>query len=217
MALKSLSSLDPLAGAALVGAVRDVVTLSSDAPASSRCAQLADNVTLDHAVRWRLRNLTPSPRDVDLLAASWRVGTQPAMVPDLVTWSNGGESFTENNRLRMAYAALLSEHPTGSSPRSMMPEVLDAAGSDAHLLVGDYEAAAQAFEHDIKAGIHPVEAWSGLAVALHGQSDQAAVPLTLRPELVRAVYERLAGNASLPPSPVELARWMVPLTANPAD
>jgi HEXXH motif-containing protein len=218
-ALSSLSSLTPPedASAALMTAVRDVATLSSDAPVAPRCAQLADDITLDHAVRWRLRNLTPSPRDVDLLAASWRAGTPPAMVSDLGTWSDGGESFTEDSRLSMAHATLLSEHPTGTSPKSTMAEVIDAASPDARLLVGDYEAAAHAFEYDITAEIHPAEAWSGLAVALHGQSDQAAAPLTLRPELVRAVYERVAINASLPPSPVELARWMAPLTANPAD
>lgn len=217
-ALDSLSSLGPLVdpGSPLVAALRDVATLSSHVAVSARYVELANGVTLDHAVRWRLRNLTPSTRDVDRLVSSWSAGTPPPKVSASTAWSNGCESFTEDTRLRMVYAALLDQDSRYAYP-GRMEEIADATGSDVHLVAGDYEAATRAFERDIKVGVHPVEAWSGLAVALHGQSDPVAAALALRPELVRAVYDRLADSALSPPSPVELARWMVPLVANLAD
>jgi HEXXH motif-containing protein len=217
-ALESLLRLGPHAGQALVAAVRDAATSSQDVPVSSRCARLADDVTLDHAVRWRLRNLTPADREVELLTASWRAGTPPPS-PQATSWSGNGESFAETALLRMAYTTLLHEDSSRTPAQEPIKELPHVTGSHGHLLSGDYRAAAAAYERDITAGVRPVEeAWAGLAVALHGQSELAAAPLNGRPELVRAVYERLAqaDDVKAAPSPADVARWMVPVAASQA-
>jgi HEXXH motif-containing protein len=209
-ALDSLSAPDRHVGGALVSAIQDVATLSRDTAVSARCARLADDITLDHAVRWRLRNQTPAHGDIELLAASWRAGGPPTSPRAAVISPGSRESFTENARLRLAYAMLLAEGGTRTRAREPVSEPSSTERSDVSLLSGDYGAAATAYQHDIRAGIKPVDAWAGLAVALHGQHEPAAVPLSLRPELVLAVYEGLATDATQAPSPVGIARWMLP-------
>ena len=204
-ALDALSRLSPLTDAStiLVEAVKDLAASSVSAPVSPRFSGLAEDVTLDHAVRWRLLNLKAADRDVDRLAACWRAGTPGSPPSNVMTWSEGTESFAEDARLRLIHARLLGDSP--GDPLSAGAASPSAA--DVHLVSGEYEAAAAAYDHDIRSTPSSAEAWAGLAVAARGTADEAAVALSLRPELVRAVYGRLADVSDAPP-PLEVARWM---------
>ncbi len=212
IALDTLSRLGSLTGAGriLVEAVKDLAVSSARAPVSPRFSRLAEDVTLDHALRWRLLNLKPAERDVDRLAACWRAGTPGSPPSNVMTWSEGAESFTEDARLRLVHARLLGDSPGGP----LSAGAASASAADVHLVSGEYQAAAAAYDHDIRTMPSSAEAWAGLAVASRGIADQAAVALSQRPELVRAVYGRLAGVPGAP-SPLEVARWMSQWVTSP--
>jgi HEXXH motif-containing protein len=214
--LNSLAQIRPLpdSRAAIVTAVRDVAAVTLDAPVPPYYAWLARDITLDHAVRWRLRNLRPSDHDVEALATLWLTGRSPEPSSGQVTFANAGESFTVDTRLRLIHGELLRNASHRNHSIQPPAEQMEASDSDIRLLSGDYGAAAAAYESDIKTGAQVPEAWAGLAVAARGRGDEAAGALISRPELVRAVYENLACKAATaPPAPLEVARWMRPLVA----
>jgi tetratricopeptide (TPR) repeat protein len=130
----------------------------------------------------------------------------------VANWSERDESFTEDARLRMAYAWLLNNRPVDV----FAPGLADTSRADLLLLRGEYEEAATAYDHDIRSTPHLAEAWAGLAVASRGKADQAAATLRQRPELVRAVYARLA-VASGTISPLDIARGIARSSIKPNE
>ncbi len=212
--LDSLSRLGPLTDASeiLVEVTKNIATSLADTAVPSYCARLAEDATLDHAVRWRLLNLRPADRDIDRLVACWKGGMPCPPPSSVANWSERDESFTEDARLRMAYAWLLNNRPVDV----FAPGLADTSRADLLLLRGEYEEAATAYDHDIRSTPHLAEAWAGLAVASRGKADQAAATLRQRPELVRAVYARLA-VASGTISPLDIARWIARSSIKPNE
>jgi HEXXH motif-containing protein len=208
-AAATLSSVDSSINGAIVAAVRKRAVSSREVQVPPAEAILAEDVTLDHAVRWRLRNLTLAERDVDLVAAAWRAGRRPIYPQVAEIRSDSAEAFVADARLSAAYAALRKESGGEITARSIGRRP-GLSNSDRLLISRDYPAAAASYLAEINAGMGSAEVWAGLAVAAHRLGGSAAPALTKCPELVRGVYGRLAGAVAETRtlSPLEIARWL---------
>jgi HEXXH motif-containing protein len=220
IAMAGLTNADARTGGQLLAAICDIATMSQDVPlpVPLKLARMSDDLTLDHAVRWRLRHYLPASSDIELLAGSWLAGKPPTSPLEPAISPGDAAAFAENYRLRLAYTMLLSKDDARVRDQQQagreLDEISGVTSADRLLLRPDYAAASASFETEIAAGMRPVEAWAGLAVALRGQAEPAAMPLIVRPDLIRAIYEKVASSGEAArPSPIEFARWMVPAVA----
>jgi HEXXH motif-containing protein len=170
-------------------------------------ARLARSAAADHRLGWRLRNVRPDATAVEALACAWRQGTPPPMgmtMRDSLT--DGGIALGESSRLSLLYLRLRDpgrltgpEHATGIER------------ADAELVRGNLAAAAAGYLECIRQEPRCTDPWAGLALAW-GDTRPA---LLHAPELVRAVYSRLAEADGQAPDLGMLAEWIAP--AAPAD
>jgi hypothetical protein len=163
---------------------------------------VAEDLVFDHLIRWRLRNLIPHDRDIERLAAAWRDNRPPPTVRRVTLAPDHRESFAEDARLRIAHRILLD-----SASRD---EVLSPR-ADLHLISGNYAAAAAAYQAEISTGAGSPESWAGLAVARRRLVKEDRDALILRPELVRAIHDRLSVISKQAPSPLDISRWFTPV------
>ena len=193
------------AGLSLLAAIATVVASWPDGPVDGYPAILADDLVADHLIRWRLRNLVLPDRDIARLAAAWRGDRPPPSIPRPALGVGHRESFAEDARLRLANRALADDDATGNG-MSNVP----ASQADLRLISGDYEAAAAAYRAEISAGIGSPETWAGLAVSRRRLAGEGSDAIIMRPELVRALYDRLSADSVPAPSPLDIADWLAP-------
>lgn len=197
------------AGEAVVSAAESVVRssrASGRAPgAVSRVSQLAEDLVLDHQVRWRLRNLGVPGWVLARLSARWRAGRVAAPVPRYAVIMQEVPPLpgTSDPRLHRAMqlledASVLPNTPPGETE----------ADPDLALILGDYAAAVRGYERLILNGRDDgVQAWAGLVVAQAAGELARAEP---RPELLRALYVFLSNDpGNRTPSPARLAAWLI--------
>jgi hypothetical protein len=198
------------AGAALVDAVKDVMTSWTNVAIPARYMFLGNDLTLDHEIRWKLGNLNPRDENLRHLIACWRAGVPPSRLASEPVLPTPRSPFTHDLRLRLAYTIL---HAAGNDHHEydFSSDIPDTTRSDFYLLTGLYEAAASAYEDEVSAGNRPIEAWAGLAVALHRLMGPDARAVISRPELVCAFYEQLAAASKVAPSPRDVVRWLAPV------
>jgi hypothetical protein len=197
------------AGKAVVAAAESAVR-SCPAPAGralagvSRVRQLAEDLDLDHQVRWRLRHLGVPGWVLSSLSARWHAGRKAAPLPRYaeVVQEAPALSGISDPRLHRAMQILERE--------SAMPDLLPGdteADPDLALILGNYDAAARGYEQLIIDGRGDgVQAWAGLVVARAADDHARAEP---RPELLKALYAALgSGPSNEAPSPAHLAAWL---------
>jgi hypothetical protein len=175
-AVENLGPLTP-AGRRFVGALRDEVRPWLDEPVDPEIERLSRIANADHRLRWRLRNLTVDPDDLDRLGQAWRAGGPP---PEVRARLRPGtrRAFESSDRLDLIHATVKGDHPPRPGGR--------ATAGDIALLRGDHGTAECAYlEGD-------VPAWTGLALAT-GHGD--------RLELARAVARREGAD------PLAVLRW----------
>ena len=218
------------AGLSLRAAMATVVASWPDGPVDGYPALLADDLVADHLIRWRLRNLVLPDRDIARLAAAWRGDRPPPSIPRPALGVGHRESFAEDARLRLADRALanraLADRALADralADRALADRALaddaatgngmsnvSASQADLRLISGDYEAAAAAYRAEISAGIGSPETWAGLAVSRRRLAGKGSDAIIMRPELVRALYDRLSANSVPTPSPLDIADWLAP-------
>lgn len=152
-----------------------------------------------HRAGWRIRHIRPPPADVEALVRAWS-GSRAA--PELVA---GGEVVPDRER-RWSRGMLAWVRRRISMPEAPLTDRLRALGlteAEVALVDGEAAVAAAAFRARIAANVEDVDAWVGLGLAAGSRSA-----LDHRPELVRAVYRRLAVDGGRLPDPVLLAEWV---------
>jgi hypothetical protein len=196
-------------GKAIVAAAESIVSSwrssAVRAPADvNRVRQLAEDLVLDHQVRWRLRNLGVPGWVLASLSARWHAGRNAAPVPRYAVIIQEAPVLPEINDPRLHRAVQILERSSAmpNAPRSQTDPDPDLA-----LILGDYDRAARGYEQLIVAGRDDgVQAWAGLVVA---RAAGGPVGAEQRPELLKALYVALSSDPSNEaPSPARLAAWL---------
>lgn len=174
--------------------------------------EYAEDLSVDHRVRWRLRHLSPDPTAIGSLAAAWDEGTAPSVPLTGIDVALRRESpLPETNQSRSYLLTLRYRDPecfrrwvSGAATRAGDGRCADPA--DMALALGDYPAATAGYLRRIAIGADR-DAWAGLAVACtHMGPSGVARVLTCRPEVAAALYECLRDEH--PPDPGQVAEWL---------
>lgn len=206
---RTAGGLTPHGEAFLAGLATEVDSWSQDT-VPEEIATLSHLVALGHRIGWRLRHCRPSDEDIEALAAAWSTETAtslhigPSIVhpdPEMRHWSQG--------RLGLARRKILAPEHCLTAPNASWGRGLTDA--DLLLFEGDAAAARDCFAKQIAEDPEQADAWTGLGLALdagrpHGGAGHRA--MTERPEVVRAVYRRIATDPSRRPSPLDVAAWL---------
>jgi hypothetical protein len=147
------------AGRRFVGALRDEVEPWRAEPVDPEIERLARAANTDHRLRWRLRNLTLAPDDLERLSRAWRAGTPPPDVtPRLVPATR--RALESSRRLDLIHATVKGDPPPQPGGR--------ATAGDAAFLRGDHGTAESAYLDRVCRDPDDDAAWAGLALVTGG-------------------------------------------------
>ena len=190
----------------MIAAIETAITSWQEEPLEGYPAILADDLVFDHLTRWRLRNLVPDDHDIERLVAAWRNHRVPPSVPCTTLAPHHRVSFVEEVRLRLAYRSLADD-----ASLSREAYKLSASPADINLIGGDHIAAAAAYQAEIRSGSASREAWAGLAVSRRRLLGEGGDAITMRPELICRLYDRLSADSKHAPPPLDVASWLTPI------
>ncbi|MBK7623429.1 MAG: hypothetical protein IPJ14_12425 [Kineosporiaceae bacterium] len=186
------------AGAGLLVAAESGVSTDSSVSVPGRTLQCAEDMVLDHAVRWRFANVRVTPSLVATLLENWRDGVRRADLPTGASYSSTGTVSGEDPRLQLA-ESVINQSSDDTRAGSVDPELA--------LINGDYILAESGFEEQILGGRDSIQAWTGLAVARIRRQAPGRHVLHRAPELVRTLWSALRELPGRLPRPTELATW----------
>ncbi|WFE50119.1 HEXXH motif domain-containing protein [Micromonospora sp. WMMD1155] len=210
--IESFGRLTP-AGREFVAGLRRVIDDWRD-PVDQGAAELAREAAEDHWTVWRLRNRRPDPHVVNQLAAARAAGLPcPAVTVVLRVEPADGRWLSLSPRLDLVRLRLTDPERfrrlrTGAEP--LVDALPTASDGDLALAAGDDLAARESYRRQVCVDPELLSAWVGLALA---EQRLAAAQKTggADPELCRAVYRQLRTDGH-PEDPLELARWLAPVT-----
>ncbi|HKS99589.1 MAG TPA: HEXXH motif domain-containing protein [Rugosimonospora sp.] len=186
-------------GERFVGYLRATLEGWRREPTGRSVARATRDIARAVSVRWRMANFEPPPGEAARLARAWRLAqpSPPVAAPRPRLIEAGGAPLS--GLARAIQGRCIQNPATGdSSPDAPTQSYLD----------GDIPAAAGGYAAAVTANPADDEAWIGLALATHHSGDPAvAVPLTWRPDLVRAVTAELHA-AGLATSATAVAAWL---------
>lgn len=175
-------------------------------------SRLAEDLVVEHWASWRLRYLVPEPLTVEKLADSWLSGhpaTTNVQVHDRPTANI--DNCNESPRVKLARAWINEPDMVRRVARD--PEAFNAcfpgaSEIDVRLVAGEYAEVIETQSRRIAAGTADSTIWTSLVVA-HRQicTDRTRSSLATRPEVIRALCERLTALSSSC-DPCELTRWL---------
>jgi HEXXH motif-containing protein len=199
-------------GAAVVTAVQERMLgwAADEVPAAAASAARA--AVADHEVSWRLRHLRPDPGQVQRMASAWLAG-QPCPRADLLPPEvrPGGLALTDNGRRDLLLLRLRDPRRftrISTRPGELAALVPDASDVDVAYLQGDLDRASAGYQRMLRARPDRLTAWAGLALISCRRAAGRPEPLADTPELIMAIYQRLADLGTEPPGPGELADWV---------
>ncbi|MFF5963106.1 HEXXH motif domain-containing protein [Streptomyces collinus] len=164
-------------------------------------------VAADHLGMWRLRNVQPPGHETALLAECWKLGSLTGC-PDAGDPVVRDDPLPREKPVRSELVKLRWEDPNRLAWLRRHPESLGATPADIALLDGDYGRALRGYWRQVMTSPEELGPWIGLGLAARGNGDgSAAAALLGRPQLVRAVYLRLSGDA-VTVDPCALAGWI---------
>ena len=175
-------------------------------------AQLALTASVDHRVRWRLRNARPDAAAIGRLTDAWQAGESvPSTGAVAVELIAGGSALGSTPRLDLIHLRL-REPGLFARPVELASYGIAVTPPDWHFASGDFAVAAAGYRARIASEPECRDAWAGLALALRDTSDSpAAAALLNGPELVSAVYNRLLKSTGQTPDPEVIAAWLAPI------
>jgi HEXXH motif-containing protein len=178
-----------------------------DDEVSGDAAALASDLTDDHWISWRLRNVEPDPGDLSRLVAAWRErgaassATRRRIVPRDV------RARARNARLDLALLRL-------NDPDEFAGTCAQPAGArwftdaDTAYARGDHTTATAAYLSQIRGNPDDRASWAGLALsARHLPGPSAEIWATV-PELPFAVHRAIRDANEPGPDPAALAAWL---------
>src|SRR2546430_6504787 len=149
----------PAPGPAFVGEMAGTASRWLDLPVDEEAQGLADRTTVDHHLRWRLRNRRPDAAAVTVIADVWLAGRPCPIDPRTVsaTLTPGPRRLALSERVRLCGLRLRD------------PDALDrvtASPNDLAYVRDDFAGAAQQYQAAIADHPDDIEKWAGLALAL---------------------------------------------------
>lgn len=182
-----------------------------DDPLEGEPVRLARLVASGHRIGWRLRHCRPSDEDISSVVSAWQhMDSGPVPVGPPETLADPAMRHWSQGRLGLARRRLQAPMRSGDALTESWGKTLTDA--DLTLFAGDAPMAAKGFAEQIASGTRAeaaADAWAGLALSLGADpADPGGVALSRRPELVQAVYRRVAEQAGSHTSPLEVARWI---------
>jgi HEXXH motif-containing protein len=202
-------------GRVLVSAIRGLLATWRNDGVPSVAIGYAEDLSVDHRVRWRLRHLTPDAAAIDSLTSAWRLGVEPAQsAQEINVRLDHGSTSASTSNFRTNLLVLRHQDPDRFrwlAERGFSPAGSDGAepridAADVALLAEAYTVAAEGYVDRIQTG-EDVEAWVGLAIARrHTGPATSARTLARRPEIVVALFNRLKDGQQVDPD--GLTRWL---------
>jgi uncharacterized protein len=194
--LRDSGRLTPTGLRFVAGMAESLAPYRVETPPRAIVTAAADTAQAD-AIRWRILNQDTDSLPLDRLHQRLRSGAAcEALDPPVVR-----RQPAEPARGRGLSEAIRRSAIDGGAPR--------AALADRSFLAGDLQAAADGYAERIAMDPNDRDAWVGLAMTVRrlGNDSAAAAALTLRPEVVQALYARRARDAAFR-SPEETATWV---------
>ncbi len=205
-----------------VDVMRDVVTTWCQEPTEARTAADARAVERERLGMWRLRHTEPQPEAVARLADHWTRGLAASPADCARPSPVRADVLHATASLRAHLLRARWDNPEEFAWMCRRPDVAGVPRADLAFVAGDFTGAAHLYGDVLASSVLPPgdstdatdapaetpSAWVGLGLALAATgADDAALALLTRPELVRAVYLRLA-SASTRVDPAALAGWL---------
>jgi len=204
-AVAALATSDELTGEGkrFVEHLTDSVTSCLTEPVPADIASGVTQMIFAQAVWWRLRNCEPDRSELTRLAAAWRAGERcpPVGSGGLREASPSGPVGAEG------IVGLIRLGLVDGAARAR--EAVSATPADRAVLAGDFAAAAAGYRVVIEGDPCGEAGWVGLALAHHGLDPDGSVACALesRPDLVRAIYQRLRASRA-ESTPDAVAVWV---------
>jgi HEXXH motif-containing protein len=183
------------AGKVFIAAVAAELEQLRGAHVPHEAADIAARIVLDDAVCWRLRNLQADPATANELAAAWMLQT-PAELPPVETLV---EQTSQAKPVARTRTLLMLQRTADTSE--------PASEADRLCGLGRFEAAADAYQQQIRHDPGDLGAWAGLAVSMPPQ-DPGHQALQQIPEVVAEIYRQANLTGAAQQSPLHLARWL---------
>lgn len=182
--------------------VHRIVTIAESwqtEPEAAKVGLAAQRSMQLHHLAWRVRNVQVERADVEALALAWLRGQRaPALVARSILVDAGEVTFADHTGWR----------PARGSDRL-------TADANAALAAGDHRSALRYLRRCLLAGAASDLVWAGLAQCIAAVCGEPAARLvTGEPELVAALYGRIARQQRHAPDPVALALWLARPTAD---
>jgi HEXXH motif-containing protein len=184
-------------------------------PVTAKAGRLANDMRIEHRVRWRINNVRPADSAVDALAYAWLSG-RPAVqeVGNITSVLKPSGTVLGQMRaflLELRYRDPMQIHSlmnTGRLKGPLSKIVVSIDEADLALLLGDDSAAAHGYLQRLQTA-DDADALVGLAVALQGLGPPASAwILWERPEVVAAVHARLRAIHGAAPNTSRLVEWL---------
>ncbi|WP_433496061.1 HEXXH motif domain-containing protein [Micromonospora sp. CA-248089] len=181
-------------------------------PVPAEVLAAADAAVDDHRAQWRLHHRRPDPAAVRAFAAAREAGdARPDDYPEPPVEADPGARRLDTRAVLLLWRLTDAEGfaRLRKDPSTVGEQVTGASAADLAYAAGDLGQAHELYLAELATGSAGPSAWAGLGLttAALGHAP-AAEALRSRPELVRAVYHRVA--TASPVDPVDLAAWVGP-------
>ena len=159
-----------------------------------------------HRAGWRIRHLRPNWADVSTLAQTWLDRGNPPLATGVSSVVPHDDRNWSQGRLGLVRHRIVTPQRFGEAIATA-PWAAKLTDWDVALVAGDHATARDGYLQRIHADPADLDAWTGLALALHADGSAAAAALLRRPELVLAVHSAIRAAGQTAP-PVALASWL---------
>lgn len=166
----------------------------------SNASDIADRITLDRAISWRLRNLAVDSEAARRIAEDWLYDRQP----DLLEVESFVYPAPNIRTLRDIRTQLLYHDLTDIPPRGAAS---DADQADRLWARGHHLEAHDAYCERIRRNPGDFDAWAGAALTVP-VNDPAQRAMRAMPEVVAEIYNHAVELGASTTEPMQLARWL---------
>ncbi|WP_034272256.1 HEXXH motif domain-containing protein [Actinospica robiniae] len=180
-------------------------------PVSASAASIAAD---HHRVGWRIRHQRVRAEDAELLAEAWLADRSLAVLPDSrpevrpavpERWSQDMMGLIRRSVAVPESLHRVTAEKTAGAPRVPAPR----RAADVALVLGSSQEALEGYTAALHDDCKDVDAWCGLALCLDAAGHRTGARLLAqRPELVQAVYARVAQETGAAPDAIELVEWL---------
>jgi HEXXH motif-containing protein len=209
-AVETLNASDALteAGLVFVSTMRARLASWRIEHVSDHAEAEAEEIIIEHYLRWRLTHLYPDPAAIEKLVRRWSAGLA---APD---WFVTPAAVVKPDSLLSTarYGALKARHRDPALFRRYLQVRGKLPEADIAFLKGDYSKAVQGYLSRIRES-HDLDAWVGLICVRYREAESDTMKALLkRAEVVASLHYRIREYGNSIPSPDELIEWLAAST-----